>query len=274
MKSSETEVAKFSRPLRNRKPQKHSLGQIETMIRIFLFRIGARMLEYRASIVSVLLIVLLLFLVNIENGELFGLYFNPEVWGTVSDYVMVVVTAITAFLLWRTLKSTNSLLVFENKRYLFGIKPNVGLTVEQTNSNNGKIRNLLIEVIFSVNDVSGATIIPATKKEGLKYRKLRMDKDFKGAGVQFYRKYSYRVALAEAMVDKKEFRFLLLYGDVEDNYYVSACNAFLKDTVLSINKTNEDYFANLDDAHTFIVEQFQDYFEEEEINKNIRKFND
>jgi hypothetical protein len=61
--------------------------------------------------------------------------FPADIWGTVSDWVMIAVTAITAYFLWRTLKSQkevqqtqNRLLKIEQLRVKEAFKPNLKYT--------------------------------------------------------------------------------------------------------------------------------------------------
>lgn len=48
-------------------------------------------------------------------GKLTEYPFNAEVWGTVSDWVMIFVTAGTAYLLWRTFRSQNDSIDIQNR---------------------------------------------------------------------------------------------------------------------------------------------------------------
>ena len=57
-------------------------------------------------------------------------YFDPDIWGTVSDWFMVIITAITAFYLYKTLQSQktvqetqNKLFEIETIRFRESIKP-------------------------------------------------------------------------------------------------------------------------------------------------------
>lgn len=58
------------------------------------------------------------------------LNFNPNVWGTVSDWIVILITTLTAFFLYKTLKSQNEvqktqndLFHIENIRFIESIKP-------------------------------------------------------------------------------------------------------------------------------------------------------
>jgi hypothetical protein len=59
------------------------------------------------------------------------IYFDPDIWGTVSDWFMVIVTIVTAFYLYKTLQSQknvqetqNKLFEIETIRFRESIKPN------------------------------------------------------------------------------------------------------------------------------------------------------
>jgi len=50
-------------------------------------------------------------------GELFEYPFYAEVWGTVSDWMMVIVTLVTAIFLYLTLKSQNIVQIMQQKQF-------------------------------------------------------------------------------------------------------------------------------------------------------------
>lgn len=49
------------------------------------------------------------------ENDLFRIPFNSAVWGNASDWVMIVVTGITAFFIWRTFVSQNKLIEIQNE---------------------------------------------------------------------------------------------------------------------------------------------------------------
>lgn len=64
-------------------------------------------------------------------------FFSAEIWGTVSDWVMIVVTGISLYFLWKTLQSQlevqstqTSLAEYEKYKFLLLIKPTFNTTVE------------------------------------------------------------------------------------------------------------------------------------------------
>lgn len=85
----------------------------------------------------------------------------PEVWGTVSDWVMILVTCITAYLLWKTLSSQNKsikiqnetlkeqqkITKFESHQYLEKIRPEFKLTY--TANTPDEVRSTKTRLTFS-----------------------------------------------------------------------------------------------------------------------------
>lgn len=59
-------------------------------------------------------------LTYVDFGQLWEYPFRSDVWGSVSDWAMITVTALTAFFLWRTLKSQIDIQTLQTK--LFGIE--------------------------------------------------------------------------------------------------------------------------------------------------------
>lgn len=57
--------------------------------------------------------------------------FNPDIWGTVSDWAMVLVTALTFYFIYRTFKQQQALLGFERIKLKISIKPNLELVVDK-----------------------------------------------------------------------------------------------------------------------------------------------
>lgn len=83
------------------------------------------------------------------------IYFEPEVWGTVSDWVIIIVTVATAFLLLLTLKSQkevqrtqNELFRIENIRFRESIKPKLNFSIHahQAKTEDKEKRILTLEV--------------------------------------------------------------------------------------------------------------------------------
>lgn len=64
---------------------------------------------YRATILLVVAIIAINALIIGHKSDLFVFPFDVRVWGGVSDWVMICVTGLTAFLLYRTLKSQTAI---------------------------------------------------------------------------------------------------------------------------------------------------------------------
>lgn len=56
-------------------------------------------------------------LLSFTNIEMFQFPYHAEIWGTVSDWIMILVTGVTAYYLYHTLISQNSVLDLERSKY-------------------------------------------------------------------------------------------------------------------------------------------------------------
>lgn len=108
-----------------------------------LFKVKARKLlnqnENTIIFIGLIFFGLGLYIIDNKNNNPNVNKFNAEVWGTVSDWYMVIVTLITAIFLYKTLKSQkdvqkeqNRLFKIEELKYLYSIKPKVNLTIFST----------------------------------------------------------------------------------------------------------------------------------------------
>ena len=108
--------------------------------------------------------------------------FNPNIWGTVSDWTIILITAITAYFLYKTLKSQkdvqktqNELYNIENARFIESIKPILKfseskekhtiiedyydiISIEIQNISGNIAKN--IDIVFENNDNVKRIIIP------------------------------------------------------------------------------------------------------------------
>ncbi|CAA9201726.1 hypothetical protein FLACOL7796_03915 [Flavobacterium collinsii] len=78
-------------------------------------------------------------------------HFDPDIWGTVSDWFMFLITSLTAFYLYKTLQSQkevqrtqNELFKIESLRFRESIRPNLNFTISDKiiipeENTNGKI---------------------------------------------------------------------------------------------------------------------------------------
>ncbi|SEM57626.1 hypothetical protein SAMN05216436_105224 [bacterium A37T11] len=79
--------------------------KIENTIRGLGRNFAKTVAEYRALVLVVALIVTVALITLGKQSEIFKFPFIAGVWGGVSDWVIICVTALTAFFLYRTLKS-------------------------------------------------------------------------------------------------------------------------------------------------------------------------
>jgi len=105
--------------------------------------------KYRFTLLS-LLILLFYFLVK-------AIYkydpFNPNVWGNVADWMMVIVTAITLFFIYKTLesqkdvqKTNNRLLEIETNRHKYEVQPKFKFSSTPTEKINGEYIELYYKI--------------------------------------------------------------------------------------------------------------------------------
>ncbi|SEL23514.1 hypothetical protein [Parapedobacter koreensis] len=94
-------------------------------------------------IVNVFLLALVLFIIAFflfyDKYNLFRFPFDANVWGTASDWVMIFVTAITAYYLYQSLKSQREIQLMQQKvtkieeyDYLMKIKPNFKISIDRS----------------------------------------------------------------------------------------------------------------------------------------------
>lgn len=97
-----------------------------------------------------------LYIINEKNNNPDVSKFDSEVWGTVSDWYMVIVTLVTAVFLYKTLRSQKDvqkeqtrLFKIEELKYLNSIKPKVNLHIFRTpNFDND---NFLYQIKCTIN---------------------------------------------------------------------------------------------------------------------------
>lgn len=158
------------------------------------------------------------------------LYFNPDVWGTVSDWFMVIVTTITAYYLYNTFQSQkevqetqNNLFKIENIRFRESIKPlfkyikslqNFApdeqkfdvIAIEITNENESIANNISLD--FEKTKTVERTIIP---------------QDYTIAHTKYLKKGDKPIMMGFLILDKKthleNFKFEVNYHDVSGVKY-------------------------------------------------------
>lgn len=70
-----------------------------------------------AILIATLVILATSILLSTTEIQMFQFPYYAEIWGTVSDWIMIVVTALTAYYLYHTLESQNYVLDLERTKY-------------------------------------------------------------------------------------------------------------------------------------------------------------
>jgi len=100
--------------------------------------------------------------------------FNPEIYGTISDWVMIIVTTVTAIFLYKTLKSQKEvqqtqteLFKIENLRFKESIKPilKYSASIDKFKCNEDNKKILTIEVTNETNSLALEISKVLTKNE-------------------------------------------------------------------------------------------------------------
>ena len=164
-------------------------------------------------------------------------YFDPEIWGTVSDWCIVLVTTITAYYLYRTLKSQmivqdtqTKLFEIEKIRFSESIKPILKFSLPKPEQNiiaedpNKSINSIIVTNESNNNALDGSIkMISETKNIEIlndkifEYFHLRKDEHF-------------RLNFILHDVNSKENLLILCfrYRDIANNKYVQYINCDLK----------------------------------------------
>jgi hypothetical protein len=86
-------------------------------------------------------------------------YFDPNVWGTVSDWTIAAITLITAYYLYKTLKSQNDvqrmqakLLEIESVKFAESIKPKLRFTIAKANPFEAASEDKKIYTVDMINE--------------------------------------------------------------------------------------------------------------------------
>jgi len=109
-----------------------------------------------------------------------GFSIPADSWGTVSDWVMIIVTSVTAYFLYKTLKSQkevqqtqNSLLKIEQLRVREDFKPNLKYSRQDIHINIGEpdkkvicivVKNLSVSPALNVNSMQNSDINGKAKR--------------------------------------------------------------------------------------------------------------
>lgn len=154
---------------------------------------------YKILLVCFILFILVFWFWYGKN-DLFVLPFNSGVWGTASDWVMIAVTGVTAYFLWKTLQSQNDILIVERNANRLRIMPD--FSFEEDSSYK-------ITLKLNENPATIVDVIPSIDTIGLSY-----DKEVKPRHLFFI--YFAKV------IDERDLHQLALiikYKDLEGNLY-------------------------------------------------------
>lgn len=110
----------------------------------------------------ILVVFILVFIIFYGKVELFKFPFISDVWGTASDWVMILVTAITAYFLWKTLNAQTKSIAIQNEtlvhqeqiakierhKYIENIKPEFELEI--TNIRTREVSEATTRLVMDV----------------------------------------------------------------------------------------------------------------------------
>lgn len=92
-------------------------------------------------------------------------YFNPNIWGTVSDWGMVVITSVTAYYLYKTLQAQkevqitqSKLFEIENIRFRESIKPILKYSISEEIITPEEKKNSIIYTIEVINETNNSAL--------------------------------------------------------------------------------------------------------------------
>jgi len=165
------------------------------------------------------------------------LYFSPEVWGTVSDWFIAIVTSITAYYLYQTLKSQKEVQetqtkLFEIEKFRFSesIKPILKFT-QPTNDqriitdNQDKCINSIIITNDSNNNALEGSITMVSETKNIEFINSKVFE-------YFHLRKNENFRLNFILHDTKSSENLLIlcfkYQDIANNKYVQYINCHLK----------------------------------------------
>lgn len=155
--------------------------------------------------ISILFFVFSFFLFY-NQTDIFKFPFHVEVWGTFSDWTMVVVTSISAYYLIRTFREQKKLSNLEFERYLDTIHPELSYTyIESENQ---------ISFSFKKNPAYNIGFIPPATAS--KANELLKSKSFKI--IPSMHDSTFKISIIDES-DNEGVIFYLWYADKLNNYY-------------------------------------------------------
>lgn len=133
-----------------------------------------RKLAIIAGVASVIFVIL--FIIFYDTNDLFRLPFNSSVWGTASDWIMIVVTFFTAIYLVKTFREQQEITKIEQGRYLQEILPSPTIESHLLSSTEGETR-----ILFKNNHAFNVIIKNLSSSEGITFVKFLPNMTMSGA---------------------------------------------------------------------------------------------
>ncbi|MGM1429570.1 hypothetical protein ACS126_09945 [Sphingobacterium lactis] len=164
------------------------------------------------------------FIICYDTNDLFRLPFNSNVWGTASDWIMIVVTIFTAIFLVRTFNEQKRSNDIQNEKHLKNILPK--FLIYQINSEKIDVKPsaskpeyyLVIKLeLNNVRDLEFDTISPIIINDLL-------PSPYEEVGSEF--SFQLRSKLISKIDDIKTHILTLRFQDIEGNPYIQ--NAYIK----------------------------------------------
>ena len=151
--------------------------------------------------------------------------FQADVWGTVSDWVMIVVTTVTAFAIWFTFREQKEVTKLQLKSYLFTIRPQftLGRMGNMFWNENGVHCELLVNKNIALNLV--------VVDNGIGYEKLFIPRDRIGS-VAFNRPIEILHGLITDVDAASQVNISIFFQDEMLNSYTQLIHGTLGDFVI------------------------------------------
>lgn len=171
-------------------------------------------------------------------------YFNPEVWGTVSDWTMVGVTSLTAYYLYKTLKSQknvqktqNKLFEIEKIRFKESIKPSLIYTQSKREFESGKYFKIVSIEISNESESSAEDIEIEYEKRG-NISRIMVGVDFLPVPQNHLKRgdrpYFLSFLIAEEPIAVEFITFRIQFKDISGTVYRQNVACIYEDSLLNI----------------------------------------
>lgn len=173
------------------------------------------------------------------------LYFNVDIWGTVSDWFMVGITVITAYYLYKTLKSQKEvqetqtkLFKIESIRFRESIKPFFKYTKSNENYVKGEQKYNMIGIEIINENESLANFISVNFEKTKNVERVMIPRDYAAVDVKHLKKGDKAIILGFLFHDKtinvEHFKFEVTYQDISSIKYSQTVFCLLVDKEFNI----------------------------------------